>query len=67
MKTVSEWNKQHFNRHNSQLENQPQPAGVACDVCGNEMLQQNKAMALASLPPKVFVWCLCGSTSYKLI
>ena len=49
------------------LQNQPLPAGVACDVCGNEMLQENNASVLTSFPPKVYVWCLCGKTAYKVI
>lgn len=67
MKTVSEWNDMQYQHTYARMQNQPQPAGVACDTCGNEMLQENNDMVLATWPPKVHVWCLCGATSYKVI
>lgn len=67
MKTLNEWNDIKQQESYKDLVVQPQPAGVACNVCGNEMLQKNDANVLASIPPKMYVWCLCGSTGYKVI
>lgn len=67
MKTLSEWNDLQYRHTYSGLQNQPVPAGVACDTCGNEMLQESSGTVLASYPPKVRVWCLCGTTSYKVL
>lgn len=65
MKSVTEWNSEQLIK-GIHMHNQPQPAGVACDVCGNEMLQDT-GKVLMSMPPKVFVWCMCGSTAYKVL
>lgn len=66
MKTLNEWNSEQY-RKLASMQNQPLPAGVACDVCGNEMLQKNDGTVLTSMPPKQFVWCLCGHTAYRII
>lgn len=67
MKTLSEWNNMQYQHTYARLQDQPQPAGVACDTCGNEMLQESNASILASYPPKIHVWCVCGKTAYKVI
>ena len=67
MKTLSEWNDMQYQHTYARLQDQPVPAGVACDACGNEMLQENNGTMLMSYPPKVHVWCLCGATAYKVI
>jgi len=66
MKTLNEWNIEQYRKLRN-MQNQPLPAAVACDVCGNEMLQTNDDTMLASNPPKQVVWCLCGYTAYKVI
>ena len=67
MKTLSEWNDMQYQYTYARMQNQPLPAGVACDTCGNEMLQESNASILASYPPKIHVWCVCGKTAYKVI
>jgi hypothetical protein len=63
--TLSEHNS--INRLTYNLDSSPQPNGIACPDCGEELLDSNPMETLASNPPQKNTKCSsCDYTGYRI-
>ena len=60
---LEDYNKQRISRVFS---NQPSLNGIACPLCGNELMDSSPGTALLSYPPKYHVCCpICNFHGYR--
>ena len=66
LKSLDEHNSTAWSTHTSMFNNSPQPNGIACPKCGEELMDSNPMMTLTSHPPQKNVHCpKCEYSGYR--
>ena len=67
MKSLDEHNAESIKRHSKLNSTLPQPNGISCPECGNELVDSDPTMVLASDPPQRDVHCeVCDYHGYRI-
>jgi hypothetical protein len=67
LKSLNEWNAEQSNNYRTANSNEPRPNGLACPVCGYELVDSQPNITLTSSPPQKNVYCeACEYTGYRV-
>lgn len=67
METLEDYNRRMGGRYDALHSNAPRPSGIACTVCGKELMDSNPMLTLMSSPPQKNVHCpACGFMGYRV-
>lgn len=66
LKSLEDHNNEKLNWGYDFYGNSPVPNGIACPECGEEMVDSNPMVTLASIPPKKNIDCpSCGHKDFR--
>ena len=67
LKILDEHNSQATTFQTNMYQNKPQPNGISCPSCGEELMDTNPMITLTSFPAKKDVNCSkCNYTGYRV-